>query len=357
MRSFRLRRRLNTRELATFTGNLAAVVRYAGSVTQALEAFAADPKNKGFAPIVRDLGGRMADGATLAEALEAHSASFSPMYRTIVRAGETSGKLSGVLEDLAGHCGYLVPERRGRPGTFAYFLILFFLGWAVLGLLLTQVVPVFAEIFQEFGGGMPAPTRLVVGTSNYMSQHGFTAITQLLTVGTALFLLGLWMRRHGFGSHAFDRFLLRVPILGRRHYADVVGRFSRAAGLMLASGVPAPKTLGLAAEEVDNAVLRKAAYDAAHQVEDGETLARALEHTRFFPSSYGWLLRKAEGRGALGDGLLGLAAAYEQRPQHPGERVLTIALPVFVFVLLWTIGFIVVSLYLPIFTLGDAIIG
>lgn len=341
--------RLKGADRAALTKALTAMTAHTDSLPEALRTYAADPANRRVAPVLHDLCRRMEDGATFSEALDAHAGSFPPAYRCAIRAGEERGDLRAVLQLLDKRSTTLEPPREMPLARGPYLAMLLVLCWAVLEYLLQGIVPMYAKTYEEFGRRLPGPTALMVNISNCVSRLGIANVTGLILVALGLGTVGRWLRRRGFGWSGTDYLLLRLPGSGRRRHTQASVEFSRALGLMLATGVPVPKALGLAGEASHNVIVRNAAYGAAQRVADGATLAAALSDTGFFAPFANWLWRQAEDDGHLADSLLAFADAYEQPLQ---DTLLTfITLPV-VFFLFAFIAFVLFSLYLPVFTLG-----
>ena len=190
-----------------------------------------------------------------------------------------------------------------------------------------------------------------------MQEHwGGTIGTAVVVCGGALFVAVVSARWQSSGRF-FDRLKSKLPILGNVYYAASVARFSRTLALLLASRVPVLESLDLAAASAGNAVLRGAVHDAVPLVAQGLRLADALESTRFFGHSFCWLLSTGEERGEAEVSLMSLADSYERQVAGLDRMVSTLLAPLLILVVGGVIAFMVFSLYLPIFTLGDAISG
>jgi type IV pilus assembly protein PilC len=251
----------------------------------------------------------------------------------------------------------MVEIKNGIQEAIAYPILVLVACAAVLGFLLIRVVPVFAGIYKDFGGDLPGPTQLCVAISDFFVTNwpalGIWAAVVLLLAR----LIPRVLSHSEPGAHGLDWLKLHVPIFGVLYFRVSVARFCRSLGLLLSSKVPVLEALDLASAGAGNAVLRRAVNDAARLVEGGERVSDALASTGYFGHSLCWMLSTAEDRGDVHEALLELADMYERGAMRIDKLILTLAGPAIVVLVGLMIGYLVISLYLPIFMLGDAISG
>jgi type IV pilus assembly protein PilC len=353
----RVKSRLAWHDLDLFNQQLLAIVKSGLPLAQSLRAVAAEIKNRRLRRIFDDVRSQIEAGGSLEDAIANHPESFSPVYSTMIRAGERTGNLSGVLSHLCAYSGRMVEIKNGIQEAIAYPILVLVACAAVLGFLLIRVVPVFAGIYKDFGGDLPGPTQLCVAISDFFVTNwpalGIWAAVVLLLAR----LIPRVLSHSEPGAHGLDWLKLHVPIFGVLYFRVSVARFCRSLGLLLSSKVPVLEALDLASAGAGNAVLRRAVNDAARLVEGGERVSDALASTGYFGHSLCWMLSTAEDRGDVHEALLELADMYERGAMRIDKLILTLAGPAIVVLVGLMIGYLVISLYLPIFMLGDAISG
>lgn len=344
-------------DLHFFNEQLLAITRSGLPLAPALQSLAADlhrPRlRRALAALHRDLD----DGKSLEEAMLAHQDYFPNVYASIVRAGERSGNLPGVLAVLTDYSGRMLEIRNRVQVAAAYPMLVLVFAALVMLFLTTRVIPQFALIFENFGGALPAPTRFWVDISAFVNAHFYGVI--VLVAGCCIAAIGASVALTRWQSSGFllDWVKSKLPVTGRVYYAGSVARFSRTLGLLLASRVPVLESLDLAAASSGNALLRRAIREAAPLVAQGLRIADSLESTRFFGHSFCWLLATGEERGEADVSLISLADSYERQVVGLDRMISTLLAPLLIVVVGGIIGFMVFSMYLPIFTLGDAISG
>jgi len=197
----------------------------------------------------------------------------------------------------------------------------------------------------------------LVSLSTFVREHGAVALAGGAAGLIVLAILFRGLRRYPAGARVVDFVKLHLPILGPRHYTAAVARFSRSFGMLLANEVPVVESAGLAAEAADNVILRDAVHAAAGHIENGDTIADALNATDFFPGIYCWTLDHAERAGTVDQALIGLAGDAEEDVARRDKLIMQLSGPVAVLVLGIFVAFMVLALYLPICLAGDAVIG
>lgn len=349
--------RLKWEDLAQLNDQMVTITRSGLPLAPAIAAMARDLRNPRLKAILEQIRRDIEAGRSLSEAFERHPQSFPPVYTALIRAGEATGNLSGVFDCLSTYSKKLVELKSSVQELLAYPLFLIAFAIAIVLGLLVKVVPVYAEIFHDFGGELPAPTRLLVDMSDLVVGSPWVVAGVLAALAAVcLFVLPPLFRTESGGYRA-DKFKLLLPVFGKVYGAASLARFCRALGMLLEAQVPLLDSLNLAAAASGNAVLMRAAMDAARRVSGGSPLAEAFKQTGYFGSSFCWLVGNAEERGNVAEALLVLEDDYERSVDHMRKWVMMMAGPVTVIVIGLVIGYIVVSLYLPIFTLGDVVSG
>jgi len=218
-------------------------------------------------------------------------------------------------------------------------------------------VPVFSDIFQDFGASLPAPTQFLVDISHFLHTRtlAFVAISAIVLGAVGLVV---WQaKRNDTGRAYADRLRQAVPILGRTFRMVTLARFSKALGMLLEANVPILESLDLASAASGNDYLRANVRNATVHIAQGEKIADAFSDTHYFPHSYLWFLANGEARGQVAETLLDLSDTYEQQVSTRDEAMIHLITPMAILALGGVVGFVIIALYLPIFTLGDAISG
>jgi len=239
----------------------------------------------------------------------------------------------------------------------AYPLVVLVCACLVVGFLTVYVVPVFADIFHDFGSRLPAPTRVCLAVCVFLRHHALSLAVALVLIVILLHGLRRVLRWTESGNFFLDSVVLHVPVVRRLFAAASLGRFSRSLGLLLASRAHVLDSMNLAAAAAGNAVLARSVRAAAQRVSDGTKMADALASTGYFPHSFCWLLGVGEDRGEADRALLDIADAYDRDVAGMEKLVKFLLAPVLVVAVGAVIAFVVLSLYLPLFTAGDAIAG
>jgi type IV pilus assembly protein PilC len=354
---FRKKTRLTWNDLDQLNYQLLTITRGGLPLAPALAAMAHDLRNPRLKAVIEDIRKDLEAGQSLEEAFNRRPESFPPLYTTLIRAGERTGNLAGVLECLCAQSRRMIEMKNNVQELLAYPLVVVVIAAALVGFLLTKVVPVYANIFKDFGGELPAPTRSLIVLSDFIVYRFplvLAAVGIILVFAVAL-LPSLF--RSDSGGYARDWLKLRIPLFGRAYASTSLARFCRALGMMLTERVPVVEGMALAAAGAGNAVLSRAVLQAAQRVSSGAPLADALEQTGYFDGGFCWLLRNAEQRGEAHNALLMLEEEHERAIELMRKWTMLVVGPAVVVLVGVVIGYIVISLYLPIFSLGDVISG
>ena len=352
----RISPQLTWEEVRLFTEQLRAIVKHGLPLPAALGAMAHDVTSSRLRPVLLQLKLDLEQGRGLEEAVARQQRVFPRLYAPMLRAGEASGNLPGVLQLLAQHANAQVISRHTLKTVLAYPVAVIIACFLVLLFILQKVVPVFADVFDEFGGQLPAPTRFWIQVADALHQPYL--LHWILGLALAGFLVVQYLiPRWGAGRYWFDAFRMHLPVVGRTYYLAALSRFCRALGLLLRSQVPVVDALELAGASADSPQLERAVEEAALAIAGGERISDALESTGFFPHSFTWLLGTSENRGDIDEALDAFAETAEREAGLRDKTAMALLTPSVVLCVGLLVLSIIVALYLPIFTLGDQISG
>lgn len=356
-RLLRVSGKLTWEDLQLLSEQLESIVKSGMPLVPSLKALASELRNSRLKPVLERLHQDLERGVSLEDAVDKQHEYFPRVYPALIRAGEATGNLAGVMGLVSQHATRMADLKQHLQLALIYPIILAVTAFFIISFLMLKVVPVFSEIFGQLGASLPAPTRFMVEISAIF-QHSFANLVALLVVavfaGSALYL---WMRSSVAGRCRLDSIKLYLPWVGPTYHLGVQARFCRLMGLLLESRVPVLDAMELSAAASGSPVLERAMEDAVLEVASGERLADAMEHTRFFGHDTCWLLSTSEERGTTEEALSNLASRFEHQAVAHENFLGVMAAPVFVLAIGFVVAFVAFSLYLPIFTLGDQIGG
>ena len=340
------RKRLNTKQLTLFTRQLATLVQVS-PLEEALRTVSRQSERAEVRRILSNVHSGVLEGRRMSEAMAREGASFPPLYRAMVSAGESSGTLGPILDRVAALLERQAQVRGKVLSALAYPVVLAFVAAFVVFALMIYVVPKVVEQFQDVGQQLPWLTRAVIAVSNFLASWWWALLIALVL---AIFLSGRALREENL-RFAFDRFLLRLPVLGRLQRDLHAARMARTLSTMVASRLPLLEGLKLTTQTVHNRVLRKASEDIAESVRTGGSLSGALKRAGVFPPLLVYLAASGEASGKL-DVMLERAADYLEREfDNFTSTALALLEPLIIIIMGAVVATIVLSILLPILQL------
>jgi type IV pilus assembly protein PilC len=345
------RKKVNSKELAVFTRQFSVMIDAGLPLVQCLDILAEQQQNAYFKDVLRQVRQNVEEGATLFAALERHPKVFDSLYTHMVEAGETGGVLDLILQRLATLIEKVVKLKRSIVSASIYPAAVIVVAIAAIAVIMIVVIPQFQQIFIGLLGPgelLPLPTRIVMGISNFLAGWGGLALLVTIigvSVGTSFYY------KTPRGRWQIDKILLKLPIFGSILRKVAVARFSRILSTLLSSGVPILQSLEITAKTAGNVIVEDAILKVRAGVERGENFVDPLKATDVFPHMVGQMVGVGEQTGAL-DAMLGkIADFYEEEVDTAIADLLALIEPVLIAFLGVTIGSIVISMYLPLFTL------
>ena len=341
-------RRVPTATLAYATRQLGDLLGGGLSLFNALSLLSAQVEHRGLRAVVRQVADAVREGRTLSEALSQHPAIFSPLYVSMIRAGETGGGLETVLGRLTESLESESDLKSRVTSALVYPSVVLVIGCLTVLVLLTYVVPKLTTLFTETGQLLPLPTRILLAVSGVLSRGWWLLVLGAVGAGWGLRAF----RRSAAGSVAWDRMILRLPLAGAVARKLQTARFTRNLGVMVGQGVPMLQALDVANATVSNSVLRQAIAGVLDAVREGGSLSRALGTSPEFPPFVSNMVAVGEESGTLEAALLKVASAYERETERALRTLTTVLEPVLIVAVGLVVMFIVMSMLLPIFELG-----
>ncbi len=333
--------------LAVFTRQFSVMIDAGLPLVQCLEILAGQQEHKGFQRVLQQTRMDVESGASLADAMRKHPKTFDDLYTNMIAAGEAGGILDTILKRLSTYIEKSVKLANQVKGAMIYPVVVFSITVGILCLLLWKVVPMFASMFESLGATLPLPTRIVMGASSW-----FVRLAPLLVVLAVVFVFAFrkYYATYG-GRRVVDRALLKVPVLGDILRKTAVARFCRTLSTLISSGVPILDGLEITARTAGNAVIEDAIMVVRKAVETGMTLAQPLRETGVFPNMVVQMIGVGEQTGAMDAMLSKIADFYEEEVEQAVANMLTLMEPMIIMFLGTTVGGIVISMYMPLFSL------
>ncbi len=345
------RRRLSASDRVQVTRQLAVLLAGGIALDDALAGVATEADKMGVRRALIDLRVEVLAGHSLAQALERHPRDFPPLYPALVGAGEKSGRLAWVMERLADYASHQDHLRGKVLGAMAYPLVLMGVATLIVGFLMGSVVPQVVSVFASNHQTLPWITEALIGLSHLLRDWGWLG---LLLTGLAVVGMSAMLRRPSYRL-AWDRQVLRWPILGRLALSYDTERLSSTLAILVGSGVPLLVALQGAARAVHNRAMRHATLEALEQVREGSGLARALASHGVFPRILVQLIQAGEKTGQL-EHLLEQAASHEARQLERRLMLLTTLLePAMILLMGLVVGTIVLAILMPIMDLNQMV--
>ena len=331
---------------------MATYVFKAMDLTGAKASGEVDAESKPLAETIVKIRKDVEAGLPLSDALERHPKVFSPLFVAMTRAGETGGVLEEALMRVADQLEKEDSLRRQIKAAMVYPGVVMGFALCVLIGLVTFIVPVFVGVFKQFGGDLPTITKFTVALSNSIKGYGWAWI--LLTV-VAVWLFRKWKSTYR-GRGQWDAFRLRIPMkIGDIVQKIALARWSRTLSALVSAGVPLLAALDITAKTAGNRVVENAMADVIESVKRGGTIADPLKASSVFPGMVSHMVGVGEETGALDTMLSKIADFYEDQVAAAVKALTSILEPVMLVVVGGIVGFIVISMYMPLFKVYDSI--
>jgi type IV pilus assembly protein PilC len=345
---------VDEKELAIFTRQFSVMIDAGLPLVQCLEILAGQQENKTFQKILNGVRASVEGGTTLSAAMKQHEKVFDPLYYNMVEAGETGGILDTILQRLSTYIEKNVKLKRAVKSAMIYPISVLSIAAGVIVLLLWKVVPIFVTLFNGLNATLPLPTRIVIGLSNFVGSI-YGLIILVFFVG-GVFALKFWYGTPQ-GRMALDTVVLKVPVVGNVLRKIAVARFTRTLGTLISSGVPILEGLDITARTSGNAVVERAISQTRKAVEAGRSLVDPLKETDVFPGMVTQMIGVGEQTGAMDAMLQKIADFYEDEVDAAVKDMLTAIEPIMIVVLGTIVGGVVISMYLPLFSLIGKLAG
>lgn len=342
-------RRISGRDVAILIRELATLLRAGLALDHALDVQIAFCEREAVRKVLKQVVEKVRGGSALADAMAAQGAVFDRFTLGMVRAGEAGGALDVVLAKTADYLERSQQSRQKIKSALIYPVILLLTAFVSVAVIVTVVIPSFKEIFDQAGYDLPLATRIVVLVGAAAERFWWLPVVAILVaiVAAARF------RRTVAGRRAWDRWMLKLPLLGDLLAKVEVARMCYTLGMLLSNGVPLLASLAVVRETLGNAAMAEAFDQVEKQVKEGKTLARPLEDSGLFPRLATQLLRIGEESGRLEEMMFRVAETYDDEVQRGIQRLLTLLVPALTFAMALLIAGIIISILVPMLSVHE----
>ncbi len=339
--------KVKTKEIAIFFRQFSVMIDAGLPLVQCLEILAANQENPAFQKALTGVRSSVESGATLANAMRGFPKTFDDLSTNMIEAGETGGILDTILQRLALYVEKAVKLRSAVKSALIYPVSVISIAILIVAALLKWVVPIFANLFVGLGVALPLPTRIVMGLSAFVGQFWWVLIGSIVAL-----VVGLkQINKHPKGKYALDAALLKAPVIGNLLRKIAVARFTRTLGTLITSGVPILEGLSITARTSGNAVLEQALMKVRKAIEEGRTIVDPLKECGVFPNMVSQMIGVGEATGAMDAMLQKIADFYEDEVDAATKDMLAMLEPIIIGILGVAVGGIVISLYMPLFSM------
>ena len=343
---------ISPRDIAIFSRQIATMMASGVPMVQSFDIIGSGQTNPRMKKMIMDIKADIEGGSSLHEAISKHPAQFDELYRNLVKAGEGAGVLDTVLDTVATYKERIEAIKGKIKKALFYPIAVIAVALIVCSILLIWVIPQFEEVFKGFGADLPAFTQLLVELSRFMVSYWWLV---LLSVVAAVFAFIQALKRSQSFARLFDRFLLKMPVIGQIMHQSAISRFARTLALTFKAGVPLVEALETVGGATGSMVYAEAVARIRQDVAVGYTLNMSMKQVDLFPPMVVQMIAIGEEAGALDTMLFKVAEFYEQEVNNAVDAMASLIEP-FIMVIIGTlVGSMVIGMYLPIFKLAATV--
>ena len=346
------RKKIDLQELMVFTQQLSAMLEAGLPLVSALEALEEQTESPVFAIIIGDVKNEVSAGRTFSDACAGYPRAFPNLFVSMVEAGEASGGLAEILEKTASYFEETVKLMKQVKGALVYPVVVIALALILVNVLLIFVIPVFAEMFEDFGSELPKPTQILIALSDFLSS--LKALFSLAVIAFIVWLGGKFCKTPK-GRIVKDTVILRLPVVGELTRKVNLSRFCRTYAILMRSGVPILRTLEIVAAASGNVFVEDACKKVSKHISQGGQVSEVVGEDPFFPPMVKHMTRAGEQTGNVDGMLVKVADFYDAEVDTLVKALTSLMEPLLICFLGIVIGGIVMAMFLPIFQMSSVI--
>lgn len=343
--------RVSRNALSVFTRQFSTMLNAGLPLLSCLEILGKQTDSAALRRVLIEVRGDVEGGLSLADALRRQPKVFDNLYVNMVESGETGGALDVILMRLATYLEKTAALVRKIRGAMIYPAIITLVAIGAIAVMLLFVIPIFATMFEGVGAELPPMTRLIIALSDFLK---IWAIPMVIIIIALFTVVRRWHKTES-GARSLDPLFLRVPVFGDLQKKTAIARFARTLSTLLSSGVPIIDALEITARSAGNWVIEDAILKARTSIKGGENIADPLSKTAIFPPMVTQMIAIGEASGGLDEMLSKVADFYDAEVDQAVENLTNALEPIIMVLLGGIVGFLVISMYLPIFQLAGTI--
>jgi len=336
-------------EVPMYTRQLATLLKAGIPLAQAMAALIEQCQVADLEAAFRDIREKLTQGLSFAESLAYHPAYFSELYVNMVKAGEASGSLDMVLDRLADYLQRQAQIRNKIVAALAYPIVMIVVGVVIVIILMTFVVPKVMQVVEQSGQTIPPMTQALRSVAAFLGEYWFFLLAGIVL----LMVLHRWAMRGAEYRYQVDKIKLKIPVLGELFRKSAVSRFAVSMSTLLKSGVPVLESLRIVKDIVNNQVLARVLDTVHTRIVEGTDIATPIKRSGVFPPVVGYMIAVGEQSGQLEDMLDRVATAYDEEVAVQTQKVTSLLEPLLIVGMAFVVGFIVISVMLPILKISD----
>ncbi|MEC9488792.1 MAG: type II secretion system F family protein [Halanaerobium sp.] len=340
-------KRVKISDLAIFSRQFAVLIDAGIPLVDALEIVGEQTEHHTLKEVLAQVQEDVETGSTLSDSLLKHTNVFPPLYCQMIRAGETGGMLDRVLNDMADHYEHQNKLNEQIKSALYYPVTFVVIGIVAVSILVTVVIPTFVTIFEGLGADLPLPTKILIGISTFLQQYWWFMIGGILVLAVIIY----FYNKKPDGKYMFDRIKLKLPVMGDIFRKIAVSRFARTYSFLISSGVNVLNALKIVEDVVGNRVIANALEMAERKVKEGGNLSQPLEASKQMPRMVTSMLKIGEETGDVDVMLDQIANFYDQEVKRKIDGAISLIEPILIILMAVVVGFIAVSVILPIFNM------
>ncbi len=341
-------------DLVLFTRQLATMIDAGLPLVSGLTALyeQCDPKRQAaLRSVIGDLTARVQQGESFSEAIAHHPKVFNRLYHAMVKAGESGGLLAEIMDRLATFLEASARLRKKVKSAMTYPVIVVFIAVAITTFLIVRVVPVFGEIFADFGAKLPAPTQFLIDLSEFIRGSWYWLV---LTIGGLIYGLRAFVKTKS-GEEIWDRLKLKLPVFGPLLHKIAMTRFARTFAQLIRSGVPILEVMDIVGQTSGNVIITHAIKRVSVDVETGSNLTNAMTKEAIFPPMLMRMIAAGESTGKIDAMLEKMADFWDEEVEAMLDALTSLIEPILIVFLGVVVGGIVIAMFLPIFKLNEIV--
>lgn len=340
---------VSPKDVSIFTRQFSVMIDAGLPLIQCLELLGGQQKNKNFSAMIQAVRGDVESGSTLSDAMRKHPKAFDSLYVNMIAAGEAGGILDQILERLSEYIEKAVRLKAQVKSALVYPFIVMMVAGVVVFIILYFVIPTFASMFANSGSELPGMTQVTISASKFVENYAIFILIFIIMLS--------WATNRYYntyhGRRVLDKILLKIPVLGVLLQKIAIARFCRTLGTLINAGVPILDGIEITARTSGNSIIEDSLMGVKKEIEEGKTIAEPLGKLSLFPQMVVSMISVGESTGALDIMLNKIADFYEDEVDVAVAALMSMLEPLLIVTLGTVIGYIVISLYLPIFQMAN----